>query len=145
MTENRRFFLDTNVLVYAFDEDEPEKRERALEILRKAGETEGAYVISTQVLQEFYNVVTRRLTKKLTEEDGDRATRSFAHLPVVTADAHLVLDAISLSRRHQLSLWDALIVQAAVKTGCTTVLTEDLQDGLEIGTLRISNPFLKTN
>ena len=53
--------------------------------------------------------------------------------------------AVSSCRRHQLSLWDALIVQAAVKTGCTTVLTEDLQDGLEIGTLRIANPFLKTN
>ena len=82
---------------------------------------------------------------ELTEEEGERATRSFAHLPVVTADAHLVLDAISLSRRHQLSRWDALIVQAAVKTGCTTVLTEDLQDGLKIGTLRIANPFLKSN
>jgi predicted nucleic acid-binding protein len=100
---------------------------------------------SAQVLQEFYNVVARRLSKKLTEEESERATRSFAHLPVVSADAHLVLDAISLSRRHQLSLRDALIVQAAVNTGCTTVLTEDLQDGLEIGPLRIANPFLKTH
>lgn len=61
--------------------------------------TEGAYVISTHVLQEFYSIVTRRFSKKMEmfEEDGERATRSSAHLPVVTADAHLVLDAISLS------------------------------------------------
>jgi predicted nucleic acid-binding protein len=145
MTEHQRFFLDTNVLVYAFDNDEPEKKERALEILRTAGETQGAYVISTQVLQEFYTVVTRRLSKNLTEEEGERAVRSFAVLPVVTADAHLVLDAITLSRRYRLSLWDALIVQAAIKTDCTTVLTEDLQDGLEIGDLRIANPFLSSS
>ena len=132
-------FLDSNVLIYAVSSSPQEaaKRDRALDLIE--GKDFG---LSAQVLQEFYTLVTRRLARTLIETDAERATRSFAQLPVVTADAHLVLDAISLSRRHRLSLWDALIVQAAVKAGCTTVLTEALQDGLEIGTLRIANPFL---
>lgn len=145
MSDNSRYFLDTNILVYAFDNDEPEKQSRALEILKQAGADGDAFVISTQVLQEFYAVVTRKLARKLSEEDAERATRGFACLPVVAADAHLVLAAITLSRRYQLSLWDALIVQAASKAGCSTLLTEDLSNGMHIGRVRVEDPFLRTD
>ncbi len=145
MSARVRVFLDTNVLVYAFDNDEAAKQERAREILQDAGNADVVYVISTQVLQEFYSVVTRKLSSRLSEEDAERAVWGLAHLPVVSADTQLVLTAIALSRQHQLSLWDALILRAAEKADCSRLLTEDLQDGLQIGRVRVENPFTKIN
>lgn len=135
-----RTLLDTNVLVYAFDDDEPAKQRRARDILRDAGRT-GGYVFSTQVLSEFYVVVTRRLARPLAPADAERAVGSLAELPVTPVDRHSVVAAVARSRAHSISLWDALIVQSAVESNCTRLLTEDLDAGSEIDGVRIENPF----
>lgn len=135
-----RQFVDTNVLVYRFDHDEPAKRDRAREILDAAGGS-GRLVLSTQVLQEFYVSVTRKLTRPLPVEDAKKAVRHLSVFPVAQIDAALVLDAITLSQDHQISLWDALILHAAAREKCTEVLTEDLQDGWKILGLEVVNPF----
>lgn len=136
-----RVFLDTNVLVYAFDDSDPAKKNRALEILGQVGKQLQA-VVSTQVLQEFYVVVLRKLKQALSEDEAEGAVQRFAKLPVVLIDKAMILSAIRTSRAHQLSLWDALIVQSAKESGCRKLLTEDLQHGQRIGSLQVENPFL---
>lgn len=135
-------FLDTNVVVYAFDDDEPEKQERARAVL-DAPATE-VLVLSAQVLAEFYVTVTRKLARPLAPASAREAVAALSELPVVSADVDLVLAGIELSDRYQISLWDGLIVQAAVTAGCETILTEDLADGSLLAGVRIQNPFAAT-
>ena len=135
-------FLDTNVVVYAFDDDEPTKQHRAREILEAPANT--TLVVSTQVLAEFYVTVTRKLHRPLGPTVAASAVETLAELPIVDIHVDLVLDAIALARSHQLSLWDAQIVQAAKVSGCERVLTEDLADGSRIGGVRIENPFTRS-
>lgn len=133
-----RAFLDTNVLVYLFDRDTPAKQQRAREVLAAEG---GSASVSTQVLQEFYVTVTRKLGQPLAEKDAEAAVRDLAALEVVPIDTPLVLAAIARSRADRLSLWDALVVESALRSGCRRLLTEDLQDGRLFGRLRVENPF----
>lgn len=118
-------FVDTNVLVYLFDSDAPEKARRSRELLSASGN-----VLSTQVLQEFYAVVTRKLSPPLRPADAQAALRQFTRLcRVVTLDAPLVLAAARRSAEEQVSFWDALVVEAACSAGCRVLLTEDLHHG----------------
>jgi len=136
-----RVFLDTNVLVYAFDSDEPRKQSQALTVIESTG-TQRTAVISTQVLREFYVTVTRKLQNPLGIIEAQKAVIQLTNLPVVQEDAHMILSAIEISNRYSLSLWDSLIIQAAIESDCRTLLTEDLQHGFTIGKLRVENPFL---
>ena len=137
---NGRSFLDSNVLVYAVDESPEEKAKHDAAMALLSGQPDDV-VISTQVLQEFYVVVTRKLRRPLTDDRAARAVRGLAKLDVVATDVSLVLAAVDTSRRVQLSLWDALIIEAARRAGCARVLTEDLTDGQVIGDVLIENPF----
>lgn len=132
-------FVDTNVLVYAVDDADPVKRDAARELLRTAEAADLA--LSTQVLCEFYVVVTRRLTTPLAETDADTAVQQLAKLPLVTTDAELVRSGISVSRHNRISLWDGLIVAAAETAGCDVLLSEDLAAGATYGSVRVENPF----
>jgi predicted nucleic acid-binding protein len=136
-----RAFVDSNVFVYAFDADEPKKRKQAIALL--AGlRSDGRVVVSTQVLLEFHWVTTRKLGKPLSREVARRETSRLAELTVVSADSALVLDAVARSTSSGISIWDAMIVEAALQSGCGTLYSEDLQDGWEIdGRLRVVNPF----
>jgi len=134
-----RVFLDTNVLVYLYDADTPERQRKARGVL----ERDSVYfVISTQVLQEFYVTVTRKFAKSMAEEDVLIAMRRLRELPTVKVDVPMIFEAIELGRRFQLSFWDALIARAALTAGCTRLLTEDLQHQMRIGDLTVENPFL---
>lgn len=135
-----RVFLDTNIVVYLFDDDSPERQARAAEILRADGETM-ELVLSTQVLQEFYVAVTRKLERPLAEDDALLAVQSLIELTVTQVDPDMIVSAIELSQAHSVSFWDALIVQAALTSDCQRLLTEDMQDGRRFGELLVENPF----
>ena len=137
MTE--RSFVDTNVLVYRFDHGEPAKRAVAKRLLDRA--FPGSLVISTQGLAEFYVVTTTKLSRPLRADLAAEAVERLSALPVVGADAEFVRSGIDLSRATGLSLWDALIVQAAAMAHCDRILSEDLQDGAFIEGVRVENPF----
>jgi predicted nucleic acid-binding protein len=94
------------------------------------------------VLQEFYVVVTRKLSVPLPSATAHDATRELAVMPSVRIDVPLILAAIQPSRDRQLSFWDALIVQAAIHGGATKLYSEDLQAGQAFETLTVENPFL---
>jgi predicted nucleic acid-binding protein len=133
-----RTFLDTNVLVYAFDDGEPEKRDRARALLAAPP---APFVISAQVVGEFYVVVTRKLAKPLAPGDAKAAVEQLLRLPVVPVDAELTSAAVATSQSAQLSYWDALIIEAAGAAGCDLLLSEDLADGATIRSIHIQNPF----
>jgi predicted nucleic acid-binding protein len=133
-------FVDTNVLVYLFDSDEPAKQGRARSLL-EAEAGGNRIVISTQVLQEFYVVTTRKLARPLPVEQAEDAVRRFTGLSIVQIDTDMILDAIRHSRERRASFWDSLIVQAALAGGCTRLLSEDIPHGLGLGPLRVENPF----
>lgn len=135
-------FVDTNVLVYAYDHDEPEKRRQAKDLLRRIGRR-GQLVISTQVLKEFYVSVTRKLRRPLSASDALEALEAWAALPTVQIDFPLIRAAAVTSHRHQLSFWDSLILESAALRGCKHVFSEDLQDGFEHKGLTVKNPFQK--
>jgi predicted nucleic acid-binding protein len=135
-----RIFLDTNVLVYLYDEDTPEKQARSASLLEEHG-LAGSIFLSTQVLQEFYVTVTRKLARPLSGELALLAVKSLDKFPTVGIDVSLVHAAISFSQNHRISFWDGLVVQAALQAGCTRLLTEDLHDGWRIGNLRVENPY----
>jgi predicted nucleic acid-binding protein len=135
-----RVFLDTNVLVYLHDESEPAKRKRSAE--RLAAElTRSELVVSTQVLQELYVALTRGPDPIRLPELAEQAVRDTAKLTVVQVDAPMVFEAITLCRAHQLSFWDALLIEAARSAGCSTILTEDLSHGQTLAGVRVENPF----
>ncbi|MDO5502773.1 MAG: PIN domain-containing protein [Actinomycetia bacterium] len=130
-------FLDTNVLVYAFDAGEPEKRARAQQVMRERPDA----VISTQVLLEWYSVVTRKFSPPMSAEEAEAGLAVLAELDVVPADAELVVRAVETARAHQVSIWDAMILETASLAGCDTLLTEDLSDGSIIRGVSVRNPF----
>ncbi|MDD5392467.1 MAG: PIN domain-containing protein [Thiothrix sp.] len=137
---NAKYFVDTNVLVYAFDSSEPEKQQVALQILEEQG-SNGDLMLSTQVLQEFFVTVTRKLAKPLSIEDAYACVQQFSIYPMVQITSELVLRAISRTRDDAFSFWDSLIVEAALQANCRILFSEDMQDGRQIGQLTIRNPF----
>ena len=131
-------FFDTNVLVYVFDRAEPAKQALAQQLVT---EHMGArdMVLSTQVLQELYVTLTRK--KRLGPADALEVVTTFAQERIVPASADTVLRGLALSQSRQLSAWDALILQAALDAGCTTLFSEDFQAGARFDDLVVVNPF----
>ncbi|MFT3901396.1 MAG: PIN domain-containing protein [Gordonia sp. (in: high G+C Gram-positive bacteria)] len=127
-------FLDTNVLAYLYDETAEEKRRVAAEVLENHA---ADAVISTQVLIELHAVLTRI---GLSREHAARVLDAI-DIDVVTADEHLVRRAATTAAEHQLSIFDALILEAAVSSGCEELWTEDLAAGSTLRGVRIVNPF----
>lgn len=136
---SERVFVDTNIWVYAVDRAEPAKRERARAVLAPVDDAH--ITVSSQVLSEFYTVVTRKLTTPLSEEQAAQMVDRISQVPVVPVDADLVLRGIAGSRSWNISLWDALIIRAAEVAGCSVVLSEDLTDGATYGSVRVLNPL----
>jgi predicted nucleic acid-binding protein len=133
-----RVFLDTNVLIYADDLDAGDRRARAREVLGQVmGQGNG--VLSTQVLQEYFSVATRKLG--IDPVAARRRVELLATLDVVQVDVPMILSAVDLLRLHAVPFWDALIVRAAQGAGCRTLLTEDLQHGQVFENVRVEDPF----
>ncbi len=134
-----RTFVDTNVFVYAIDEDEPAKRAIAASVL--ASDKYGELVLSAQVLSEFYVTVTRKLAGRVSEAETLQGLDQLSLHTVLPIGASLVRHAVEISRSSQISYWDGLIVAAAAAVGCELLLTEDLNHGQEINSVRVENPF----
>jgi predicted nucleic acid-binding protein len=133
-----RSFFDTNVLIYADDKAAPAKQRRALELLAEHRRA-GTGVVSLQVLQEYFVAVTRKLG--VDARIARRKVELLAEFDVAAPEVTDILAAIDLHRLHGFSFWDSLILRSAKQSGCSVLLTEDLQPQREIDGLRIVNPF----
>ncbi len=136
-------FLDTNVLLYAYDRQAEPRRSTAAALLRALWQGGGG-ILSTQVLQEFYVNVTRKIPSPLPPASARAIVDHYCTWQVERNDCDTVLRAAEIQQRHQLSFWDALIVAAAAQGAAETLLSEDLNSGQVIAGVRIVNPF-RTN
>lgn len=139
-----KVFFDTNVLVYAFDKSEPEKSTIAKKLIRDFG-SKGNLVLSTQVLQEFYVTVTKPKKLMLAKEMAEDIVNDFAEFPLVQVDKEIVSRAMKRHQSNAFSFWDSLIVETVLQSDCSTLLSEDMQNGLIIDSLTINNPFMRSD
>jgi len=138
---NGKVFVDTNILIYAHDLDAGQRNTLSADILRDLWENRIG-IISTQVLQEFYVNVTRKIENPLPKSKARGIIESYLAWPVELNDAKTVLAASEIEERHMLSFWDALIVASARNADAEKILTEDLNHGQQIEGILIENPFV---
>lgn len=136
---NATRFLDTNILLYAYDLDAPAKRAVALEFLQHGWNHPGETALSVQVLQEFHVNLCKQ---GLSPSEAARVVRPYATWPVVDNTLDLLLSALGEQARWKLSLWDALILAASRASGASTLITEDLNHGQNFDGVKVFNPFI---
>lgn len=134
-------FVDANILVYALDSSNPKKQARAQELLTRLWDS-GMGRLSIQVLQEFYVTLTRKITPPLPKEEAFDLVRDYTQWHVFSPSPNDLLAAIELQSRHQVSFWDAMVIQAAIESDCSILWTEDMNHGQTIGGVRLLNPFV---
>lgn len=134
-----RSFFDTNILIYTDDKSASAKQRRALQLVADHRRARTG-VVSLQVLQEYFVAVTRKL--HVDAAIARRKVELWAEFDVAIPELADVLSAIDLHRLHGFSFWDALVLRAAKQSGCSVLLSEDMQDAREVDGVRIVNPFL---
>jgi predicted nucleic acid-binding protein len=140
-----RFFLDTNVFVYAFDVDAPSKARKSDALIRSGIHT-GEGIVSYQVVQEFFNVAFKKFPKSMNAREAHTYYASvFRPMLSVMFSPALLLRGLGIREQHRIPWYDALIVAAAVESECTMLYTEDFQDGRKIEGVEIRNPFTLLN
>ena len=133
-------FVDANVLVYAFDKGSSPKKLVAQRLMNELME-EDRLRVSTQVLQELFVTLTRKVRRRCTSEEALAVLDDLTAWPLMVVDYAAIRSAVGLADQARLSFWDALVVVGAARTGAAVLYTEDMNDGQEIFGVRISNPF----
>lgn len=135
-----KVFVDTNILIYAHDSDAGEKQRRASAVLRRLW-LDGNGRLSTQVLQEFYVNVTKKLVHPLTPAEAREMIRAYAtwiHQPLTASS---VLRASEAAEVYRISFWDSLVLVGAEQEGASILLSEDFHDGQRFAGVQVVNPF----
>jgi predicted nucleic acid-binding protein len=135
-----KIFLDTNILIYAYDVSAGKKHEMAKTILMDLWNS-GKGVLSIQVLQEFFVNITKKVSKPLDINTAKDIIKDLLKWDVVMIDGESLLEAVEIHIRHQYSFWDSMILKAAQKGGAVLLLSEDLMHGQTIDGVKIKNPF----
>jgi predicted nucleic acid-binding protein len=136
-----KVFLDTNILVYAYDVSSGSKHDIAGKIVADLWNLRTG-ILSIQVLQEFFITVTKKIPKPLAIKAARDIIRDFLLWEVVDNDGELMLAAIDVQMKYHYAFWDSLIITAAIKSGAAILLTEDLNNGQIIEGVSIKNPFV---
>jgi predicted nucleic acid-binding protein len=134
-----KIFIDTNILVYTVDKFDKIKQKIARKLVKEAI-LNGTAVISTQVLQEFYNICTVKLHMKPLKVKG-YVHNYIENIEVVQNGSTIIERGIDISIISQISFWDALLIASAESSNCVELMTEDLNDGQIINGVKIKNPF----
>lgn len=135
-----KFFVDTNILMYAHTPSAGAKSDRARQIVESLWQT-GNGVVSTQVLQELCFNLRRKVAHPLPVDEIRQLIQDYLSWEVVINNAESVLQALELEVRHKISFWDALILNAAEMSGATILYSEDLAAGQRYGVVRVINPL----
>lgn len=141
MSGTNKAFFDTNILLYMYGGADPQKRLCARELFGRCA-ADGSILLSTQVIQEFYAAGSRKLGMPRAELRV--AVAALLDLPFVVVSADEITSAIHAEERYKVSFWDALILAAAKSGGAAVLYTEDLSEGQQYGSVRVTNPFLST-
>jgi len=132
-------FLDTNVLVYAYDTNHPEKQKVARELLKSG--IAGKVVISTQVLAEFAAILLHKISPPPNAHAVLRGLDAMAPIRLVTPDAELIRRAVEVRASYGIHFYDGMIVAAAERAGCGRIWSEDLNAGQKYFGIAVTNPF----
>lgn len=135
-----KVFVDTNVIVYAYDKDAGDKHRVAVNIMTDLWQS-GLGTISTQILQEFFVTLTKKIPAPLDISVVRETIRRLSRWDVVLIDVDTIISATELQERYKFSFWDSLIIASAIAGGARTILSEDLADGQIIQSVTIKNPF----
>jgi predicted nucleic acid-binding protein len=141
--QDGKVFVDTNILVYAYDVSAGPKHESAVAILRDLWDS-GMGIISMQVLQEFFVNVTGKIPKPMDIMAAREVVRDFLKWKPIVIDNDVILDAIDIHRTQKYSFWDSLIIASAIEGGARTLLSEDFSDQHRMSGVIIRNPFKTT-
>lgn len=139
---SEKFFVDTNILMYAHLPSADAKCDRARQIVETLWQA-GNGVVSTQVLQELCFNLRRKVTRPLPVDEVRQVIQDYLSWEVVVNTTESVIQALELEARHKISFWDALILNAAEACGATVLYSEDLSASQRYGIVRVVNP-LKT-
>jgi predicted nucleic acid-binding protein len=135
-----RYFVDTNILMYAHDTAAGDKHSRAKALVEDLWQNRSG-VVSTQVLQELAVNLRRKVRKPLDAKATRDVVSDYLAWQVVVNGGDSILEALELEARYQISFWDALVVQAAQASGASILYSEDLSDGQTYGAVRVVNPL----
>ena len=135
-----RYFVDTNILMYAHDTAAGEKHERAKALVEDLWESRSG-VVSTQVLQELAVNLRRKAKKPLDAKATRDVVSDYLAWHVVVNGGDSILEALDLEARYQISFWDAMVVQAAQASSAEVLYSEDLSDGQTYGSVQVVNPL----
>ena len=141
MSDHEKTFVDSNIIVYAYDTHDPGKMHTARNILSQGILNENL-VLSVQVLGEFFVVSTKRIQNPLSSDEALEIIEILGTNPIVDIDYSLVIHAVAIQKRYALSYWDSLILAAAERSECTILLTEDLNHSQIYNDIVAINPFL---
>jgi predicted nucleic acid-binding protein len=137
---NNSLFIDTNILVYAYDLSAGDKRKAAALLVEECWEG-GNGCLSIQILQELYVSVTKKIDVPLDYQTARQIVADLSNWRVHIPTERDVLQAIDLQQSYQLSFWDAMVLQSAVRLGCRRLLSEDLGHGQIYSGVQVTNPF----
>jgi predicted nucleic acid-binding protein len=140
MSDEKAVFVDTDVLVYAFDDSDSVRRAVAERVLIELMEKDRIR-LSTQVLQEFYVAITERVGNPLSRSVALSITEELSAWPVVVVDYGLVRESILVSKDQRLSFWDSVALTSAVRSGAETLFSESLEHGRTLLGVRVLDPF----
>lgn len=129
-------FVDTNILLYRAGAQDARKRRVAAELCNAL-----EFGLSTQVLQEFYVGATHPKKLGLSQEDAFDLLEALCEFPIHVLDVQAIIEALRIQKAYRISYWDAAIVTSAKALGCTTIYTEDLNDGQRYEGIEVVNPF----
>jgi predicted nucleic acid-binding protein len=135
-----RYFVDTNILMYAHDSAAGDKHARAKALVEELWQNRSG-VVSTQVLQELAVNLRRKAKKPLDAKATREVVSDYLAWQVVVNAGDSILEALELEARYQISFWDALVIQAAQAAGTDVLYSEDLSDGQRYGSVKVKNPF----
>ena len=140
--DGARQFLDTNILVYAYDATAGDKWQIANQLVSELWQNENGF-LSVQVLQEFYVTVTNKIPRPITAESAAHMISDLGMWDFHSPQTEDILTAIRLQTHYQISFWDAMIITSALKLDCHVLWSEDLNDGQAYGGIEVRNPFSK--
>ncbi len=136
-----KYFVDTNILIYAHDRSTGIKHERARQLIERLW-TSGQGVLSTQVLQELCVNLRRKVAKPLPVEEIRRLVQDYLSWEIVVNSPEAVIQALEIEGRYKTSFWDALILHAAEQSGAAVLYSEDLAGKQSCGAVQVVNPLV---
>ncbi len=140
MSAKAREFVDTNILIYSYDQSSQVKRQKARQIMERLWQERNG-CLSVQVMQEFLVTVTQKVPVPLGVEEAEEILEDLSKWDYHAPDAEDILEAIKIQKRYQISFWDANIINSALKSGCQVIWSEDLSCGQLYHGVEVRDPF----